>query len=53
VAADADFDEGLEASALDWIAANSVQSDAPPTDLVDEHGHYLYGCPKKESGAWN
>lgn len=32
--ADVHFDEGLEASALDRIAANSVESDALPTDLL-------------------
>jgi hypothetical protein len=36
-----------EESALAWIAANSVDSDALPTDLAHEHDHYLYGRPKK------
>ena len=36
-----------EASALAWIAANSVESDALPTDLADQHDHYLYGRPKE------
>jgi hypothetical protein len=49
--AEVHFDEGLETSALDWIAANSVESDALPTDLADEHDHYLYGRPKKDSGT--
>ena len=45
------FDKGPETSALDWIAANSVESDALPTDLADEHDHYLYGRSKKDSGT--
>lgn len=32
-----------EESALAWIAANSVDSDALPVDLADRHDHYLYG----------
>ena len=38
-----------EESALAWIAANAVDSDALPTDLADQHDHYLYGRPKKEA----
>jgi len=53
VTADVHFDEGIEASPLDWIAANSIGSDALPTDLADEHDHYLYGRPKKDSAARN
>lgn len=34
-------------SALAWIAANAVDSDALPVDLADQHDHYLYGRPKK------
>jgi hypothetical protein len=30
-------------SALTWIAANAVDSEALPTDLADRHDHYLYG----------
>ena len=30
-------------SALTWIAANAVDSEALPTDLADQHDHYLYG----------
>jgi len=37
-----------EESALAWIAANAVESDALPTDLADQHDHYLYGRPKKD-----
>ena len=52
--ADAHFDDGIEGSALVWIAANAVDSDALTTDLADEHHHhYLYDCPKKGSGARN
>ena len=34
-------------SALAWIAANAVEDDALPSDLADQHDHYLYGSPKK------
>jgi len=34
-----------EESALAWIAANAVDSDALPHDLADQHDHYLYGRP--------
>ena len=37
-----------EESALAWIVANAIESDALPTDLADQHDHYLYGRPKKE-----
>jgi hypothetical protein len=30
-------------SALAWIAANAVESDALPVDLADRHDHHLYG----------
>jgi hypothetical protein len=32
-----------EPSAMDWIAANAVDSDALPQDLAERHDHYLYG----------
>ncbi|MEO8662181.1 MAG: hypothetical protein ABI693_27200 [Bryobacteraceae bacterium] len=32
-----------EDSALAWIAANAIDSDALPVDLADRHDHYLYG----------
>ncbi len=32
-----------ESSALTWLAANSVDSEALPADLADRHDHYLYG----------
>ena len=38
-----------EESALAWIAANAVDSDALPADLADQHDHYLYGRPKKDT----
>jgi hypothetical protein len=38
-----------EESALAWIAANAVDSDALPTDLADQHDHYLCGRPKKDT----
>ena len=37
-----------EESALAWIAANAVDSEALPTDLADQHDHYLYGRPNKD-----
>ena len=37
-------------SALMWIAANAVDSDALSTDLAVQHDHYLYGSPKKDRG---
>jgi hypothetical protein len=45
------FDEGVEQSALSLIAANAMDSDALPTDLADQHDHYLYGRPKKDRRA--
>jgi hypothetical protein len=36
-----------EGSALAWIEANAVESDTLPTDLAEQHDHYLYGRPKK------
>jgi hypothetical protein len=36
-------DAAAEESALAWIAANAVDSDALPEDLADRHDHYLYG----------
>jgi hypothetical protein len=38
-----------EESASAWIAANAVDSDALPADLADQHDHYLYGGPKKDT----
>jgi hypothetical protein len=38
-----------EESALAWIAAHAVESDALPTDLADQHDHYLYGRRKKDT----
>ena len=49
--ADGHFDESAEGSALSWIAANATDSDALPTDLADQHDHYLYGRPKKDRRA--
>ena len=38
-----------EESALSWLAANAVESDALRADLADRHDHYLYGrCPNDE-----
>ena len=38
-----------EESALAWTAANAVDSDTLPTDLADQHDHYLYDRPKKDT----
>lgn len=40
--------ETVEESALVWLAANAVEDDALPTDLADQHDHYLYGNPTKD-----
>ena len=40
--------EPVEESALAWLAANAVDNDALPTDLADQHDHYLYGCATKD-----
>jgi hypothetical protein len=34
--------EPAEESALSWLAANAVDSEALPPDLADRHDHYLY-----------
>ena len=41
--------EAVEESALAWLAANPVESDTLPTDLADQHDHYLYGCHPKDT----
>ena len=38
-----------EESVLTWLAAHAAESDTLPTDLADQHDHYLYGCPTKDS----
>ena len=35
-------------SALTWLAANAVDTDALPTDLADRHDFYLYGRSTKD-----
>ena len=40
--------EPAEGSALAWLAANALENDALPTDLADQHDHYLYGRPAKD-----
>ena len=37
-----------EGSALEWLAANAVDSPELPGDLSHQHDHYLYGTPKKD-----
>lgn len=32
--------------ALDWLAANAIETDTLPEDLSVHHDHYLYGRPK-------
>ena len=34
-------------SALEWLAANAVESTDIPSDLSHQHDHYLYGAPKR------
>ena len=41
--------EPSEESALAWLSANAVENDALPTDLADQHDHYLYGFPTKDT----
>lgn len=43
--------EETDVSALEWIDANAVDSDALPLDLAHQHDHYLYGRPKKDNPA--
>jgi hypothetical protein len=38
--------EPVEESASAWLAANAVENNALPTDLADQHDHYLYGRPR-------
>jgi len=33
-------------SALHWLAENAVE-DELPVDLAAQHGHYLYGTPRR------
>ena len=40
--------EPAEESALAWLAANAVETDALPIDLADQHDHYLYGAPTQD-----
>jgi hypothetical protein len=40
--------EPAEESALAWLADNAVENDPLPTDLADQHDHYLYGVPTKD-----
>jgi hypothetical protein len=38
-------------SALEWLVANASETDDLPTDLAEQHDHYLYGLPRKDSGG--
>ena len=40
--------EAADESALAWLAANAIENDGLPTDLADQHDHYLYGRPTKD-----
>jgi len=40
--------ETAEESALAWLAANAVEDDALPTDLADQHDHYIFGSSTKD-----
>lgn len=35
--------------ALTWLATNAVESLTQPTDLADQHDHYLYRLPSKDT----
>lgn len=35
--------------ALTWLAANAGESLTQPIDLADQHDHYLYGLPAKDT----
>jgi hypothetical protein len=36
-------------SALAWLAANAIDDAEVPSDLADQHDHYLYGVPKRDA----
>ena len=36
-------------TALEWMAEQAVDDPALPSDLAQQHDHYLYGIPKQES----
>lgn len=38
-------------SALDWLVQHAVVSDELPSDLAEQHDHYLYGTPKRDESA--
>jgi hypothetical protein len=35
-------------SALAWLAAHPIDDAELPSDLADQHDHYLYGVPKRD-----
>jgi hypothetical protein len=37
-----------EGAALAWIAANAIEVDSLPSDLADQHDHYLYGSARRD-----
>ncbi|MCK6486111.1 MAG: hypothetical protein HUU22_15550 [Phycisphaerae bacterium] len=37
-------------SALEWIERSSVYDESIPTDLADQHDHYLYGGRRRPAG---
>ena len=41
-----------EESALGWIAANAVDSEALPADLADRHDHYLVFVAVRNDSVW-
>jgi hypothetical protein len=36
-------------SALEWLAANAVDSDELPVDLAEHHDYYLYGVHNEDA----
>jgi hypothetical protein len=42
-------DDATSESALTWLAENAGESPMQPPDLADQHDHYLYGLPPKDT----
>jgi hypothetical protein len=38
----------VDESALAWLASNAVENDPLPTDMAEQHDHYLYGSGVKD-----
>ena len=44
------IEDEAEESALAWIAANAVESDALPTDLAEQHDHCCHSALPRQAG---